>query len=209
MKSKANPFIEFLPAAARSTSPWKNGGGETTEIAIEPPGATLTDNNFLWRLSAATIEQAGPFSSFPNYDRLLTLIAGKECVLRINKGEEFAGLRLGEVFPFSGDAKVQCELPSGPCQDLGLLFQKKKVDAEMHVFALKNKPRSFALQTKAAIFFLISGELQVSVYPGEHIHSLQKHDALRLNIDDQVSEYIISLEEKQPQTLVAAIELQW
>ena len=52
--------------------PWKDGGGSTTEIAIEPAGASLAEP-FLWRVSSARVEASGPFSRFPGRARLLTL----------------------------------------------------------------------------------------------------------------------------------------
>jgi len=55
--------------------PWKNGLGVTTEILIEPSDATI--GNFDWRLSMARINADGPFSSFPNIDRLLLVLEGR------------------------------------------------------------------------------------------------------------------------------------
>ena len=55
--------------------PWKNGLGVTTEILIEPSDATI--GNFDWRLSMARIDADGPFSSFPNIDRLLLVLEGR------------------------------------------------------------------------------------------------------------------------------------
>jgi environmental stress-induced protein Ves len=46
--------------------PWKNGGGETTEIAVFPDGAGLSD--FDWRVSMARVDGDGPFSSFPGIE---------------------------------------------------------------------------------------------------------------------------------------------
>ncbi len=43
--------------------PWKNGGGETAEIAVFPPSADLSE--FGWRISMATVSSDGPFSAFP------------------------------------------------------------------------------------------------------------------------------------------------
>ena len=54
--------------------PWKNGGGHTTEIAAEPPGAGMA--SFAWRVSVADIAHDGPFSAFPGVDRTLVLLAG-------------------------------------------------------------------------------------------------------------------------------------
>ena len=54
--------------------PWKNGGGSTREIACWPQGADM--DSFGWRVSIATIAQAGPFSAFPGINRQIMLLAG-------------------------------------------------------------------------------------------------------------------------------------
>ncbi len=38
--------------------PWKNGGGVTTEICVSPPSGA-----FDWRVSIATVNADGPFST--------------------------------------------------------------------------------------------------------------------------------------------------
>jgi environmental stress-induced protein Ves len=49
--------------------------GTTREIAVFPPGAGMDD--FIWRLSMATVEQAGPFSAFPGIERVLAVLNGR------------------------------------------------------------------------------------------------------------------------------------
>ena len=46
-----------FPAAARQSRPWKNGGGETAEIVVWPPGAGF--DGFDWRVSTARVAQDG------------------------------------------------------------------------------------------------------------------------------------------------------
>ena len=53
--------------------PWKNGGGETLELAIAPAGAGLED--FAWRISSARVGAAGPFSACAGVDRSLALLS--------------------------------------------------------------------------------------------------------------------------------------
>jgi hypothetical protein len=48
-------------ASDRVGVPWRNGGGTTTVVAAEPD----------WRVSIATIAEAGDFSVFPGVDRVL------------------------------------------------------------------------------------------------------------------------------------------
>ncbi len=56
--------IRHLPAAKYRTVPWRNGGGVTAEIAVEPEGATV-DSRFLWRLSRSPASTA-PVPSPPS-----------------------------------------------------------------------------------------------------------------------------------------------
>ena len=100
--------------------PWKDGGGSTTEIAIEPAGASLSEP-FLWRVSSAQVEASGPFSHFPGRARLLTLLEGSGLLLDI---EDMGRQRLkhpGQVVAFAGDANVHATLIQGPCVDFGVI----------------------------------------------------------------------------------------
>jgi uncharacterized protein len=60
--------------AALPAVPWKNGGGTTVEIAVHPPSAGT--DAFDWRVSAAEIREAGPFSRFDGIDRALAILDG-------------------------------------------------------------------------------------------------------------------------------------
>ena len=67
--------MQVLRAENYRRMPWKNGGGETTEIAVFPAGAGLDD--FDWRVSMARVESSGPFSVFPGIDRTLAILEGE------------------------------------------------------------------------------------------------------------------------------------
>lgn len=58
--------------ASSPVSRWRNGGGETREIACWPVGG----DDFALRASIATIERDGPFSMFSDIDRSITLLSG-------------------------------------------------------------------------------------------------------------------------------------
>ena len=45
--------MQRLDLAATPPTPWKNGLGQTRELACWPPGAGLDD--FEWRVSVATV----------------------------------------------------------------------------------------------------------------------------------------------------------
>jgi uncharacterized protein len=67
-------MLTLLRAADYPVMPWKNGGGTTSEILIEPPGADMA--NFDWRVSTARIDEASDFSRFPGVDWTLIVLSG-------------------------------------------------------------------------------------------------------------------------------------
>jgi environmental stress-induced protein Ves len=64
--------MKILRASTHKAMPWKNGGGETAEIAVFPEGASMQD--FGWRVSMAKVTENGPFSLFPDIDRTLSIL---------------------------------------------------------------------------------------------------------------------------------------
>ena len=110
--------------------PWKNGQGVTSEIAIFPPMARFPDDEFTWRLSSATIKSANHFSQFKNCDRLLVVWKGDGLILNTS---ELLPLK---PFHFSGTEPMDCRLLGGEVVDLGLIYRKDQVKAEMKVLTL-------------------------------------------------------------------------
>jgi environmental stress-induced protein Ves len=104
--------------------PWKNGGGVTAEIAVSPAGAGMDD--FDWRISAAQVDRAGPFSRFPGVARTLFMLRGQGMVL---KGPEFGSVVLttdSPAFAFSADSPVDAELVDGPILDLNIMSRRSR-----------------------------------------------------------------------------------
>lgn len=111
-------FDQIHRAANRSFSAWKNGGGETAEIAAFPSGAGFDD--FGWRISTAIVARSGAFSCFPGCHRILTVIEGGALLLRINGTET----KLDPSSPphaFAGDAPCDCTLTGAPVLDLNVM----------------------------------------------------------------------------------------
>ncbi|MGO6905167.1 HutD family protein, partial [Rhizobium ruizarguesonis] len=73
--------MRILRAGDYKRMPWKNGKGETVEIAVFPPDASI--NDFDWRVSMATVAEDGPFSIFPGIDRTLAILDGNGMVLDV------------------------------------------------------------------------------------------------------------------------------
>ncbi|SFQ52602.1 hypothetical protein SAMN05216229_1308 [Geopseudomonas sagittaria] len=110
--------------AAAPRRPWKNGGGETRELAVAPPGAGLDD--FDWRLSCAQVANGGPFSAFPGVDRSLAVLDGAG--LRLECADGATHLLSAESAPlaFPGELAVTATLPGGPVGDFNLMTRRAR-----------------------------------------------------------------------------------
>ena len=107
--------LTVLRAADGRRMPWKNGGGETLEIAVHPPGADL--DRVDWRVSLATVATDGPFSRLPRLDRTLTVIQGEGLELSIGRQDPVGWTRPRSRCSFRG-RRVHRALVSGPVTDL-------------------------------------------------------------------------------------------
>ncbi|MCL4066157.1 HutD family protein [Pseudomonas sp. GX19020] len=122
----------IYPAEGRSFRPWKNGGGQTAEIAISPLSAG--SETFIWRVSTAWVASDGPFSEFPGIDRVLTVIEGGPMVLSSPQGDH----RLDETSPpfaFSGETPVSARLIGPALLDFNVMC-RRPLQAEVSKGAL-------------------------------------------------------------------------
>lgn len=119
--------------------PWKDGGGVTEQIAIEPPDATL-QGGFLWRLSMARVEGSGPFSRFAGYDRTLLLLEGGGLDLDFGTHGRCRIEAPFQPLTFSGDWETRAELTRGPVRDLGIISDRARVRHEVRTLALGAEP---------------------------------------------------------------------
>ncbi len=102
--------------------PWKNGGGETVEIAISPADASL--DAFDWRVSMAHVASSGPFSRFPGVDRTLVVLAGTGIRLKVAGRGAVSIDRETPPFVFSGDQPAEADLIGGPIDDLNAMTRR-------------------------------------------------------------------------------------
>ncbi|OWT81070.1 histidine utilization protein HutD [Achromobacter sp. HZ28] len=128
MTGAVTPFrLADVPA-----QPWKNGGGTTREIACWPPGASVQD--FLWRISVARIDAAGPFSRFADVDRVITLLSGAGVMLRGGFPAQTHALTETLLpFAFPGDVDVDCVLQGGASEDFNVMSRRGAVRARVTV----------------------------------------------------------------------------
>lgn len=115
--------MRLIKSKSYRRMPWKNGGGETIEIAVSPAGAGIAD--FDWRVSMARVESDGPFSAFPEIDRTLTVLGGKGIELTLD-GQAPICIQ-GEPRSFPGDVVAQARLLDGPITDLNVMTRRGRL----------------------------------------------------------------------------------
>lgn len=113
--------MNFFDLATTPSTPWKNGGGSTQELACWPPGADM--NSFEWRVSLATVDRPGPFSVFPGIDRQIMLLSGDGLHLR-SPGWEHRLEARWQPFAFSGDDAVDGAMLGGTSKDFNLMVRR-------------------------------------------------------------------------------------
>jgi uncharacterized protein len=114
--------MRIIRAGDCRTTPWKNGGGSTTEIAAGPEGATL--ETFDWRVSMARVASDGPFSDFPGIDRTLAVIKGAGMILSIGSNASVMLSSGTEPVSFAGDTPTSARLTEGEITDLNVMTRR-------------------------------------------------------------------------------------
>ena len=102
--------------------PWKNGRGETIEVAVHPEGAGLAD--FGWRVSMAGVTTDGDFSVFSGIDRTLAVLTGAGIALQV-QGQGLHRLTpRSEPLAFPADVPSAARLIDGPITDLNVMTRR-------------------------------------------------------------------------------------
>jgi environmental stress-induced protein Ves len=114
--------MRIIRARDCKITPWKNGGGSTTEIAIGPAGASL--DSFDWRVSMARVASDGPFSDFAGIDRTLAVVKGSGLVLTIGKDTPVTLSTGADPVRFPGDTPTSARLTAGEITDLNVMTRR-------------------------------------------------------------------------------------
>ena len=104
-------------------TPWKNGGGVTTDIAFDGD---------VWRFGRTPITVAGPFSDYTGFDRLQVLVAGSGLVLQTPAGEIDVRQPFRPV-RFAGETPIVSRLESGPVEVVNLMGERSRVRIDLAV----------------------------------------------------------------------------
>lgn len=131
--------------------PWKNGSGTTTELF-----RISNAESFFFRLSMAFVSTDGPFSHFPNIDRILMLIEGS--------GFHLEGLNTSlkdfkTPLYFKGETAVNCTLINGPCRDFNVMTDRSYAKSLISVVELAQNA-SIILKAECDFRFIYDKDAQ-------------------------------------------------
>ncbi len=187
----------WLPAADRVPTPWRNGGGTTTEVFVRGAGVGRSagpgagDAGFAWRVSIAVVEHDGDFSLYPGVDRwLMPLSAGG---LRLIDDGTLVPVGRHEVRAFPGERAVASVGVTTPTLDLNLMLRRSRSTGSL---ATAEVAGSTVLATAAAeelvavvlegVFAAAPGAVPEGFPEGAQSgRSLARHDAVFLGAGRQ------------------------
>lgn len=137
--------------------PWKNRGGETREVMIWPPGATL--DSLDWRVSLATVATSAPFSTFPGVQRTLSIVSGAGLRLKAGAAPEHTLLEDSRPHTFDGEAATSAMLIDGAIVDLNVMSRRDRWRHTVRRLTVAGSLR-FDVCARPTIVFCQHGELQ-------------------------------------------------
>ncbi|RYG70628.1 HutD family protein, partial [bacterium] len=151
--------MRLLRAADHRRMAWKNGGGETAEIAVSPASASLEALD--WRLSMARVASDGPFSTFPSVDRTLAILDGAG--LRLTVGRDTRVLtRESAPLAFPADVATDSLLLDGPVTDLNVMTRRGRYAHTVERIAL-TRPVALDVRGDVVAVLCVDGRIGCDV----------------------------------------------
>ena len=149
-------MINLLSPLAYRVLPWKNGGGSTTEIAVDPEGADW--EAFNWRVAIADINKSGPFSQFPGIDRSIVLLDGaRDSEMRLTIAGKALRMQPRVFIDFPGEAETSGELFGAPVRDFNIMSRRGVVQHRRGWHSLSPNAQCRMGGTERRIVYVVSG----------------------------------------------------
>lgn len=188
--------MKILRASEHKRMPWKNGKGETVEIAVFPPDASI--NDFDWRVSMATVAEDGPFSIFPGIDRTLAILDGIGMALDIAGRAPALLTTASDPLAFPADIPIAARLQDGAITDLNVMTRREGLSHTL-IRIVVDGSKIVPLPASTCLFLCHRGTL--SFRRNDERGVLAAGDALlsqdaavnTLEIDGQATCYLVSI----------------
>ncbi|MFV7501563.1 HutD family protein [Acinetobacter pittii] len=171
-------MIELIRADQYTKMLWKNGAGFTLEIARSQGEA-----DFDWRISMADVTTSGPFSLFPNKQRIISVLDGQGMVLHVDDLPA-KKLNQGDIFAFDGESHVQSELVDGAIRDLNLIYDPAKFHAR---FQWLNDAAEQTFISSADLIFIFNHGDEKEVNVDDHSFQIAATETLKIEKNSGVT----------------------
>lgn len=125
--SESSPIVSIIAHSDYVRMPWKNGLGETLEIAVRH-----RDDQIWYRVSQASVVEEGAFSDFSGLHRTLVLLKGNGMRLCHQSATAQYCHDLHQplsIARFSGGDTTHASLPDGPIDDLNIMVREGQLSA--------------------------------------------------------------------------------
>lgn len=180
-------MIQILTSADYKTMPWKNGLGSTIELGRD---AGQDMQQFLWRISMADVSTNGPFSIFPDRQRLLSILEGEGLRLNfVQRGlqQTVKGL---DVCAFSGEDVIESVLLDGPVRDFNLIYSAAHFSAQMKKF--NGDLTAIELNSGAEIILIYNHAQPITLELDKQYYPLNSGESLKVekNSDIQLIKFL-------------------
>ncbi|MCD7111166.1 HutD family protein [Rhizobium sp. DKSPLA3] len=170
--------------------PWKNGGGETVEIAVFPADASI--ETFGWRISMASVQTDGPFSVFPGVDRTLSILDGHGMVLDISGRAPVTLTADDAPHAFPADAATEATLVDGAITDLNIMTRR---GAFAHAVERRMVDGTTEVKRQGGTLMLLSlGDVQVGPVRLARLDAMRLDGDVKVRADEPVTVYLIRID---------------
>ena len=139
--------------------PWRNGGGTTTELAVQPASAGLAGASFGYRVSIADVTVSGPFSRFAGCDRHIMMLSGAGMTLDCGTHGSVVLDAPFQPRAFSGDWEVEGVLAAGPVRDFNLIVDRAWASSSLDARLLERRDVMTLEAGATCLVHVIDGEL--------------------------------------------------
>jgi environmental stress-induced protein Ves len=172
--------------------PWRNGLGESTEIAIFPAGVDFATNEFLWRISSAKVSSDNQFSVFENHDRILTVLNGGALSLQFEK-KPTSLLKPYSALEFDGRDQVSCHLRGEKVVDLGIIYNRKWIKASMDLEDVSEQVRRLKFNAGTSFVICVEKPILINEMKLEYLDAFKVEDSGEVLVHSLSSETKIAI----------------
>ncbi|OBY75636.1 HutD/Ves family protein [Acinetobacter gyllenbergii] len=188
-------MIQHLGTADYQQMLWKNGAGNTIELA-RSDGDSL--DTFDWRISMADVKTSGDFSKFNGMQRILTVLEGAGIILNIDDDTEH--LKTLQSAQFSGDSTTSCELSNGPIRDFNLIYNPEKWNSRYQWMCETTITEIFS--TADLIFIFNHSQESLEIEVKQQIFCLAQHESLQIQQPKSLKKLVLKSQRLQRACLI-------